>query len=232
MSWSEVVVAVVVVVGLLVWWVWVAANRLDRLHRKVGASRAALDTQLVRRASAAGEIAAAGVLDPATSVLVADAAWDALAAGGYGEDDLALTAPEIAASLRRTGTATAPRPAPAPPAAADGQHAVDPGADLPGADERQQAESALSRTLREAFSTPDALPEDPEGDELVAALVAAWYRVQLARRFHNEAVAQAQRVRRKALVRALRLAGHAQMPQTVEIDDGWPDALPRPGQVV
>ncbi len=62
--------------------------------------------------------------------------------------------------------------------------------------------------------------------QLLAALASSWYRIQLARRFHNEAVAQAQRVRRKALVRLLRMAGHAPMPQTVEIDDGWPDALP------
>ena len=44
---------------------------------------------------------------------------------------------------------------------------------------------------------------------LVDSLAAAWYRVQLARRFHNEAVAQTQRMRRKMLVRALRLHGHA-----------------------
>jgi len=65
----------------------------------------------------------------------------------------------------------------------------------------------------------------------VGALAAAWYRVQLARRFHNEAVAQAQRVRRKLLVRLLRLHGHAPMPRTVEIDDERPPALERAHEV-
>lgn len=235
MTWSEVAVVVIVAIAVLVWWVWVAASRLDRLHRKVGASRAALDTQLVRRASAAAEIATAGVLDPVTSLLVADAAWDALTAGGYGRDDLEITAPDLAASLGEEATPPA-RPSDVlvdldESTDHDDPTAVDPGAQLSGADERQQAESALSRTLRAAFAEPDALPEGDVGDELVTALVAAWYRVQLARRFHNEAVAQTQRVRRKALVRLLRLAGRARMPQTVEIDDRWPDALPRPGQV-
>jgi hypothetical protein len=54
--------------------------------------------------------------------------------------------------------------------------------------------------------------------------------VQLARRFHNEAVAQAQRMRRGWAVRTLRLAGRAPMPQTLELDDAWPAALGRPGQ--
>ena len=66
------------------------------------------------------------------------------------------------------------------------------------------------------------------GDELLGTLSAAWYRAQLARRFHNEAVAQAERVRRKWWVRLFHLAGHAPMPATVELDDAAPDALVRP----
>ena len=53
MSWSETAVLVVAVVLLVVWWSWLAASRIDRLHRKVAASRAVVDTQLLRRASAA-----------------------------------------------------------------------------------------------------------------------------------------------------------------------------------
>ena len=95
------------------------------------------------------------------------------------------------------------------------------------------AESELSRTVREALADDDevaALEAEPGGAELVDALAAAWYRVQLSRRFHNEAVAQAQRVRHKLVVRGLRLAGHAPLPQTVEIDDDWPEALRRVAQ--
>lgn len=203
MTWSEVAVAVVAALLLLVWLVWLAANRLDRLHRKVASSRQALDHQLVRRASAAAELAAAGVLDPASSVLVADAAWSALTVGGRGDGDL----PRVA---------------------------TDPCERLPGAQEREVAESDLSLTLRTALADPEevrALEEDGFAGELLESLAASWYRVQLARRFHNEAVAQTHRVRRKVLVRLLRLHGRAAMPRTVEIDDGWPDGLSRPGSV-
>ncbi|HWS57016.1 MAG TPA: hypothetical protein VN257_00625, partial [Actinotalea sp.] len=98
---------------------------------------------------------------------------------------------------------------------------------------RDLVESELSRTVRAALSDPAevaVLRAVPAGDELIDALAAAWYRVQLSRRFHNEAVAQTQRVRRKWFVRVLRLSGHAPMPQTVEIDDAWPEAFARPGE--
>ena len=49
--------------------------------------------------------------------------------------------------------------------------------------------------------------------------------MQLARRFHNDAVKDVQRVRRKAVVRWFRLAGHAEMPQTIEFDDELPAAV-------
>jgi len=61
-----------------------------------------------------------------------------------------------------------------------------------------------------------------------AALVrveAAGLRVQLARRFHNDAVKDVQRVRRKAVVRWFRLAGHAELPATIEFDDELPGAV-------
>ena len=49
-------------------------------------------------------------------------------------------------------------------------------------------------------------------------------RVQLARRFHNDAVTDVRRVRRKTVVRLFRLAGHADLPATVEFDDELPPA--------
>lgn len=213
MTWSETAVVVAAVLLLLLWWVWLAASRLDRLHRKVATSRAALDNQLLRRASSAAELAASGVLDPASSVLVADAAWTVLAAERRGADRLAPEVPGLPAAADDVG----PEPLLPDDAPVD----------------RELAESELSRTLRAALAEPDDVAEvlaEPAGTELLGALSAAWYRVHLARRFHNEAVAQTQRVRRKALVRLVRLAGHAPMPRTVEIDDDWPDGLPRPGQ--
>jgi hypothetical protein len=92
---------------------------------------------------------------------------------------------------------------------------------------RERAESGLTATLREAMGGPEAVREllaGPSG-EVVAGLAAAWYRATLARRFHNEAVAQARRVRRLWYVRLFRLAGRAPMPRTVELDDALPHAL-------
>ena len=210
-SWSEVTLLVAAALLLLLWLVWVSANRLDRLHRKVATSRAALENQLVRRASAAAELASSGLLDPASSVLVGEAAWAALSAGGHGRAELVAALPDLDRMLGPAG----------------------PGTREDDPVEHHVAESELSRTVREALADDDevaALVARPGGRELAEALAAGWYRVQLARRFHNEAVAQAQRRRRKLVVRALRLAGHAPVPQTVEIDDDWPEALRRVAQ--
>ena len=49
------------------------AGRLDRLHHRVDAARTALDLALVRRSSVALELATSGLLDPATSLLLAGA---------------------------------------------------------------------------------------------------------------------------------------------------------------
>jgi len=178
----------VAVVGLV--FAWQGASRIDRLHRKVAASRIALDAQLVRRASAAVELAASGTLDPASSVLVADAAYAA-------SDTIPVTSP--AAALKMDGLGPA----------------------------RERAESGLTATLREAFGSPEAVHDLREGPggEVLEALAAAWYRVTLARRFHNEAVAQTRRVRRLWYVRLFHLAGRAPMPRTVELDDALPHGL-------
>jgi hypothetical protein len=72
------IVALAVLVGVYVSW---RAGRLDRLHARVDTARAALDAALLRRSSVALELAACGVLDPATSLLLAGAAHDARAAG-------------------------------------------------------------------------------------------------------------------------------------------------------
>jgi hypothetical protein len=72
------IVVAAILVGVYVSW---RAGRLDRLHARVEAARAALDAALVRRSYVAAELAACGVLDPATSLLIAGAAHDARAAG-------------------------------------------------------------------------------------------------------------------------------------------------------
>jgi len=76
------VVLVLFAVGASLSW---TATRLDLLHSRVAATRETLHAQLAARSAAVLELAAGGVLDPATSLVVADAAnraRTALAAAG------------------------------------------------------------------------------------------------------------------------------------------------------
>jgi phosphatidylinositol alpha-mannosyltransferase len=96
--------------------------------------------------------------------------------------------------------------------------------------EREIAESNLSAALRAALDEPEAVAEiaaDPHGLALLDELSSACKRVELSRRFHNDAVRAAHVVRRKRLVRWFRLGGHAPAPHTLEIDDSVPPALAR-----
>lgn len=68
------VVLVIAVLAVIAWYLSYTAARLDRLHGRVEGSVSSLDAQLVRRAEAVMELAHAGVLDPATSMLLAHAA--------------------------------------------------------------------------------------------------------------------------------------------------------------
>ena len=161
------IVAVAILVGVYVSW---RAGRLDRLHARVEAARAALDAALIRRSAVALELAAGGLLDPATSLLIAGAAHDARATGQLDE----------------------------------------------------RAQSDLTRALRAALSQPGfrtALASQAGGDELLGELEAAAHQVFLARKFYNDAVAATRSARRRWLVRLLRLAGGAPLPEFFEIDD-------------
>jgi hypothetical protein len=93
--WFWLVVALVVLAG----YVASTSNRLDRLHARLDATRAALDAQLVRRSAVTLEIAASGLLDPATSVLLAGAAHEARAGGG---DAREVEESALTTSLRAT----------------------------------------------------------------------------------------------------------------------------------
>jgi hypothetical protein len=177
-GWVPLTITLLLLTG---WYLSWAASRLDRLHHRVESTRAALDGQLARRAAAALEVA--HVLDPATALLLTDAATGALTAGEQGS----LAVPEL-----------------------------------------EEVENDLTRALLAAFAKPDdvrALRGDPMAGESLDLLAQACLRVQLARRFHNDAVAQAQRLRRKRVFRWARLAGHAEWPQMVEMDDTPPPGL-------
>ena len=185
-----VVVVVVLMLGVYVSW---RAGRLDRLHARLEARRAALDVALVRRSSVALELASSGLLDPATSLLLASAAHDARSAqngqagwgGGHGG---------------RGGQ--------------NGGPGGEGGQELP--------ESDLTRALRAVFGQPgfrDSLNGTEGAEELLTELEGAAHQVFLARKFYNDAVAATRAARRTPLVRLLRLAGGAPLPDFFEIED-------------
>lgn len=198
---ATVVLAVLVALLVLGWYLSFSASRLDRLHHKVEAARVALDVQLVRRAAAAIEMAAH--LDPASALLVTDAATRAMVAGEQADYDLARTGRD---------------PLELPPEL----EAVE--SDLTRALQAAFAEPASGEAEGAAGGSPQPAP-DPFALDAEKVLAQACDRVQLARRFHNDAVAQAQRVRHKRVVRWARLAGRAPMPEMVEFDDTVPGAL-------
>lgn len=98
MTWTIIVLAIL---ALVLWSFYISwrASRLDRLHNRVEAARTALDLALVRRASAASDLASSGLVDPATSLLLADAVRRARQANPA-ERDLAES--DLTRALRAT----------------------------------------------------------------------------------------------------------------------------------
>jgi len=175
MEWLLLLAVIAVAFAVLLSW---TAGRVDRLHHRIEGARAALEAQLMHRSGAALELAATGVLDPARSLLLMDAAHQARASDQV---------------------------------------------------DREMAESDLSQALVASLGD-DAevarLQEHPAAQELLGELGNACRKVELARRFHNDVVASAVALRRNVVVRWFGLAGHADMPVTVEMDDTWPSGLP------
>lgn len=84
----------IVAIGMYLSW---TAGRLDRLHTRIDAARAALDAQLLRRASVTQELATSGVLDPAASIVLYEAAHAARQAE---EEHREVAESELSAALR------------------------------------------------------------------------------------------------------------------------------------
>ena len=196
-----VLIAVAVLfLGVYVSW---RAGRLDRMHTRLEAARAALDVTLVRRSSVALELASSGFLDPATSLLLAGAAHDAR--GGDPAPDALPGDPAASGAAPNGGAARRSAPA-------SGDELT----------RSELAQSDLSRALRAAFAQPGfraSLTGKEGADELLAEVEAAAHQVFVARKFYNNAVAATREARRKPLVRLLRLAGNAGPPEFFEMDD-------------
>jgi hypothetical protein len=188
MTWT---IVVLIVLALVIWGFYVSwrASRLDRLHNRVEAARTALDLALVRRCSAASELASSGLLDPATSLLLADAARRAKQAGqaerDLAESDLtrALRATVGDPGVRAELAAADPRPHPADPAGLAGNDDSDDSADL-----LTEVESAAQQVF-------------------------------IARKFYNDMAGRTIDARRRPLARAFHLSGTAKEPRFFEMDD-------------
>jgi len=211
----DIVIAVVAVLFLGVYVSW-RAGRLDRMHTRLQAARAALDVTLVRRSSVALELASSGFLDPATSLLLASAAHEARGEVRSGSPQPPAERPRAELALAELAPAEW-GPGERPP----GELApyLEPGDELTRS---ELAQSNLSRALRAAFTQPgfrSSLEATDGAGELIAEVEAAAQQVFVARKFYNTAVAVTREARRKPLVRLFRLAGNAPLPQFFEIDD-------------
>lgn len=188
--WGLVAVIVAVVV-LIAWYLSYNAARLDRLHARVEGSLASLDAQLVRRAEMSLELANSALLDPASSMLLAEAATASLEAS---EEEA------VHSEVQEDGV------------------------DRSRATVESELSHALRATLtREVVQTVTA--QRPDAADDLERVREAGQRVQLARRFHNDAVADVRRVRAQPMVRLFRLAGRTSMPRLTEFDDDLPEAL-------
>jgi hypothetical protein len=89
----------------------------------------------------------------------------------------------------------------------------------PPSGDRELAENALGRELRELpadLAVPAALRADLSGTGT---------RLQLARRFYNDAVRDTRELRGRRLARLVRLHARRPLPRFFDIDDGLGDAL-------
>lgn len=87
----------VVLLGLLGLYLRGLIGRLDRLHLRVELTSEALDAQLLRRSSAVRALGESGVLDPASSLLLLDAAAHAQQAD---DDERPLAESALSQALR------------------------------------------------------------------------------------------------------------------------------------
>jgi len=190
------VVVIVVVVVIALTTAYLTAHRLDRLHIRTDLARAALSGLLQRRHTLGAAIARdlAGS-DPDTADTLTHALRDARA--------------------HPPDAVTGHDPAPAPPSRR--QDARGPAVDgtLPGTESTPDAEAAENRLgVVLAGISPHAL--DPD---LADELVDVTDRLSMARRFYNDAVRDTRALRENTVVRVLRLAGRAPMPDYVELVD-------------
>lgn len=220
-TWGIVLICVAVVacVGLGVR-MWTLAVRLDRLHRRILSVRAVFDKALIKRAATCLQVADFGILGEAATATLTDSAKAALAPVDVSVYSDRFQRGEHAAA--DAGTQAGAAALTASPGGLDGASrlAGPNGAGWTTVD-RLLTESNLSRTIRETMSPTvrEAFRVDQVGAPLLNEFDTACYRVQVARRLHNQDVGQVRKLHDRWLVRAFHLAGCAALPNFVDLDD-------------
>ena len=169
------------------------ARRLDRLHQRILASRDSLSRLLLRRASEAELLAHASGCESVGKPGLVDAARAYIQDGG---DLLTTDGLDRRTSAQRQ-------------------------ADRVEVRARLERASALTRAIRETL-TPDVRAQiavDPQANARLEALDATCYRIELIRNVHNVDVAGVRALRSARMVKLLRLAGHAPVPEPIDFDD-------------
>ena len=159
-------ITILFLVAIIAWYLSFLATRLDRLHHRVEASWATLDSLLQKRAAIALEIARSEISDPASSLLLTFAAHQARDA-----------------SVK----------------------------------DRSQAEIGLAGALGILLESSGSIESGLEKD-LLRELEELNEKIKVATSLHIESVTRTQMVRRKFIIRAFRLAGHAPLPVLYEFE--------------
>ena len=184
------IVFAVIALGVVAGFAITRARRLDRLHQRILASRDSLSRLLLRRASEVDLLTRSVGLE---SSGLADAARAYIQDGG---DQLTTDGLDRRTAAQRQG-------------------------DRVEVATRLERASALSRAIRETL-IPDErarIASDPQASARLEALDATCYRIELTRNVHNVDVAGVRPLRSARMVKLLRLAGHAPIPEPIDFDD-------------
>ena len=184
------IVFAVIALGVVAGFAITRARRLDRLHQRILASRDSLSRLLLRRASEADLLSRSAGLENSG---LADAARAYIQDGG---DQLTTDGLDRRTAAQRQG-------------------------DRVDVATRLERASALSRAIRETLTPEERarIASDPQAGARLEALDATCYRIELTRNVHNVDVAGVRALRSARMVKLLRLAGHAPIPEPIDFDD-------------
>lgn len=184
------IVLAVIALGVVAGFAITRARRLDRLHQRILASRDSLSRLLLRRASEADLLSRSVGLENSG---LADAARAYIQDGG---DQLTTDGLDRRTAAQRQG-------------------------DRVEVATRLERASALSRAIRETLTPEERarIASDSDAGARLEALDATCYRIELTRNVHNVDVAGVRALRSARMVKLLRLAGHAPIPEPIDFDD-------------